>query len=215
MALVMPHSIFIHIPNTGGSWVRTAVRAAGIRCREVGPPGAGRNQVLHCGIKDVPKHLRWPRLTFFCIRHPVSWLKSRWSYAIQRGKLKVKTKRTGIERALDADLNVFIENVLATNASMPSHAMLYPVGWKRIDGRWQDTLKKKDRRIGRTESLISDLRRFLFEAGEKWDDVILSRIKPQRVSDRKSKQRVSRDLARRVCAANQVIMGLGHYDVEV
>lgn len=211
MAVLMPKSIFIHIPKTGGSWVRAAVRAAGIPCREVGPPGVSQIQKLHCTVKGLPKHLRRNRLIFFCIRHPVDWLKSRWSYGIERGKLKPKKKRTWLERALDPDLNKFIENALRINAAAPSHAMLHPVGWKKIDGVWQDTLKKKDRILGRTESLRADLIQFLSRAGETFDTAVLKRMAPKRVSGKKSKARVDPDLAQQVCDANKVILELGRY----
>lgn len=213
MAVLMPHSIFIHIPKTGGSWVRSALMASGIQCREVGPPGADQIRKLHCTVKGLPKHLRRGRLVFFCIRHPVAWLKSRWSYAIEHGKLNTKRKKIWIERLLDPSLNVFIENVLRSKPSVPSNGMLHPVGWKKVDGIWRDTLKKKDRILGRTETLREDLTRFLHRAGETFDQVVLDRMAPKRVSGKKSKQQVSPELARRVCDANQFLMDLGHYDV--
>lgn len=214
MAVLMPHSIFIHIPKTGGTWVRAVLPAAGIKCREVGPPGGTNIQVIHCSVRGLPQHLRKKRLIFSCIRHPVAWLKSRWSYAIERGKLKVKKKRGWLENSLNEDLNVFIERALERNPSAPARAMMHPIGWQYIDGIWQDTLKKKDRAIGRTETIREDLMDFLRKAGEKFNPIVIEEFAPRRVSGKKSKQRVSKELAQRVCDANQVLMELGHYGTD-
>jgi len=89
--------------------------------------------------------------------------------------------------------------------------MLHPIGWKQVCGVWQDTLKKKDRKMGRTESIADDLIQFLHEAGETFNPGAIRTVKPVRVSGRKSKQQVLSELAHRVCDANKVLMEIGGY----
>lgn len=208
MALVMPHSIFIHIPKTGGSWVRNVIRRSGIPSQEIGPCDLGQIQVLHASIHQVPKKLRRTRLAFAFIRHPVSWLKSKWAYAISRGKLKAKPK-TGVDRCLHKDLNVFMENILQTNPGLPSSAMLHRLGWKRVDGTWSNGLKRKVH-IGKNETLSQDLLKFMRSAGEPLDPS-MCKLKPVRVAGKKSKQQVTTELAHRICEANSVLMEIGVY----
>lgn len=209
MALVLPHSIFIHIPKTGGSWVRHAIKRCGIPVQERGPEHVGRNQITHAAIKQVHKKYRKNRLAFAFIRHPVSWLKSKWAYAIARGKLKVE-RRTGVDRCLHRDLNVFLERLLDTNAALPTHSMLHRIGWNNSNGTWKNTIKNKVL-VGRNETLSQDLARFLKKAGESFDQQILMSTKRVRVVGKKSKQKPSLELAQRVCDANQVLMQLGGY----
>jgi len=208
MALILPHSIFIHIPKTGGSWVRRAIKLAGIHTQEVGPCQLGRIQVLHASIRQVPREYRRGRQAFAFIRHPVSWLKSKWAYAIKRGKLKRRT--TSTDKCLHRDLNVFLERLLERNAALPTHSMMHRIGWARVGSQWKNTLKRK-MLVGKNESLHTDLIRFLKQAGESFNPEKMLSLKPVRVAGKKSKQEVSPELASRICDANQILMELGGY----
>src|SRR5437667_268495 len=85
MALVTEKSLFIHVPKTGGTFVRRALPALGLPCRESGIFAIEDHfsiaQVFatHPGLDDGR------RLTFGFVRHPVAWIKSRWAWAMISG----------------------------------------------------------------------------------------------------------------------------------
>lgn len=66
MALVGKKFAFFHMPRTGGTWVRHALRAADLTCEEVGPS--------HCLPSDIP--YTPGKLRFTILRDPDDWLKS-------------------------------------------------------------------------------------------------------------------------------------------
>lgn len=66
---------FVHVPKTGGKWVRTVLPKAGY--------GEGRDvsTAHHPAPDDLPDDV-----TSFCfIRHPASWLASWWAYCERAG----------------------------------------------------------------------------------------------------------------------------------
>lgn len=95
MTLKMPNSVFIHIPRTGGLWLKDRVLPAlGIE-----------HQILtgdydsHLAKNQLPKEWRGdPIFTF--IRHPLSWVRSRWSHMMQHD-LAGKNRHYGIHRQFD------------------------------------------------------------------------------------------------------------------
>lgn len=78
MALILPNSAFIHIPQTGGTWVRMAIKELGIPCKESG------NQPKEWGIKTIhhnflkAKPYIGNKFTFSFVRNPLTYLQSRW-----------------------------------------------------------------------------------------------------------------------------------------
>ena len=99
MAAILPNSVFLHVPKTGGSWCRKAILASGLQYFESGP----RNELhtvedaatnvfskinqLHdtaeygfptFHIKDWHREDRTPhhRMVFGFVRHPLAWLAS-------------------------------------------------------------------------------------------------------------------------------------------
>lgn len=77
MSIRFNHSVFVHIPRTGGVWFRGVVRELGMF-----------NHIL---IGDVDSHLQYRELPphwqllqpFSFVRHPLAWLRSRWSHAVE------------------------------------------------------------------------------------------------------------------------------------
>ena len=100
MALVLPRSLFVHVPKTGGTWVRAAIAAAGIDAHESGPPETHD----HFGVFDLPADLLAGRFTFGFVRHPVDWLKSRWAWAVLSGFPDKLNHRARRRRPLDGRL---------------------------------------------------------------------------------------------------------------
>lgn len=83
MALILPHSIFLHVPKTGGTWVRHLLLSLNIPHRETHrgdhDPGFGPIDSIH----DIPIHDRsWYENTAkWCfVRHPLAWYRSYFAY---------------------------------------------------------------------------------------------------------------------------------------
>ncbi|KKL17733.1 hypothetical protein LCGC14_2482610 [marine sediment metagenome] len=69
MALKVGGAIFIHIPKTGGMWIRKYFEQVGIESREI---GANHATSIELGKID--------ELTFCFVRHPLTWYQSYWKY---------------------------------------------------------------------------------------------------------------------------------------
>lgn len=151
MALMLPHSIFFHIPKTGGIWVRKAIQNAGISTTEVGK-GTGPAQ-LHNQYWQVD---RSGKFTFAFVRHPLAWYPSFWAYRML----------TGWQMADPADpfmslsFEKFVWNVIRHD---PGHLSKH---YERRVGPAPGALDF----VGKTENLASDLVRALRLAGEEFDE---------------------------------------------
>lgn len=117
MALTVPSKkkIFIHVPKTGGTWVRRYIYACEPMADETGPFEIED----HFGLAEVreahPELDDWS--TFGFVRKPETWYPSRWAW----GKLTdFNSKRRNDQAAArhwmaqvwDEDFNRFIENIL-------------------------------------------------------------------------------------------------------
>lgn len=81
MALLLPKSAFIHIPRTGGSSVRIALRQAGFSVKrkdETGLESTTWNQRTHAKLTDVLEQCP-DRFLFAFVREPVAWYRSYWA----------------------------------------------------------------------------------------------------------------------------------------
>lgn len=79
MALLLPRSVFIHIPKTAGQWIAQALANAGVETRELG--------VVHASPDELPMlgTLRRGRVVFCFVRHPLTWYPSMWSHRMDDG----------------------------------------------------------------------------------------------------------------------------------
>jgi hypothetical protein len=74
MAFLLPRSVFIHVPKTGGQWVTAALPPAGVPLEQLG--------VVHTSpdeIEDEPERRR-RAFVFAVVRHPLTWYQSRWAH---------------------------------------------------------------------------------------------------------------------------------------
>lgn len=94
MTMLLPNSVFIHIPRTGGIWFRTLARRAGLSLLE-----SNSDLYNHCRHVDLPRYLRdLPSLCF--VRHPLIWVRSRWQFSIKINAL-AEGRLHGIHREFD------------------------------------------------------------------------------------------------------------------
>lgn len=71
MALSLPHSVFIHIPRTGGSWITNSLKQANIKYTMI---GGGR----HSELSKINSKLLKQKKTWSIVRHPLTYLQSQW-----------------------------------------------------------------------------------------------------------------------------------------
>lgn len=211
MALLLPRSIFLHIPKTGGEWVREAIKAAGVPTRESNPgwdwarqkhsalaESSGR-EAISFAFKSKPATW-WQgkgRFTFAFVRDPFAWYPSFWSYRMEHGW--DPNDRVDAECKAE-EFEPFAWNVLK---KFPGHVSdLYELYVGRADGTIDF--------VGRQESLAEDLVRALRAAGEKFDEARLRATPPvnEGASLRKWKERCvySDELRAAVAKAERRVM---------
>lgn len=79
MGMILTKSVFIHIPRTGGTWVRCILKNAGLRNGETGRGEDYGVKTIHHSIGEAADWIPEGYKTFSFIRHPVTYLKSRWA----------------------------------------------------------------------------------------------------------------------------------------
>lgn len=156
MAFLLPKSAFIHIPRTGGTWVRLALVSSGMKKRESGLGKDYGVKTIHHTIEQAQEWIEG-RKTFSFIRHPVTYLRSRWL----KGHFPPLTKR-GIDVNAVPNFTEFIELYLQWCPGWISGLFSNFTGWN-----WDGTYKKhKVDYIGRLENQPWDLWEALIRCGE-------------------------------------------------
>lgn len=154
MAVWLPDlgAVFIHIPKAGGSWVKTALDASGLRCEPA--EGAGEHQ--------LPEAYRAGR-RFTFVRHPQTWMESVWrgmsgSWPQKRELKPLHRERTWSptrnltylvgEKSFEGFVNCVIDNEPAMVTRM-YESYIGPVGYPKVDF------------VGRQENLEENLQAIL------------------------------------------------------
>ena len=161
MAFVTDRSLFIHIQKTGGMSVREAL----YRCNPVGHESGDAEGERHFGLPELrARHpgIESGRLSFGFVRHPVTWLQSRWAFAVASGyPIHVQHRGTAAQVWMAScwsfAFEEFVDKYLERYPGVATQTMF------RMLGLWSD---KPVDRIGKTETLFEDLNKILDDAGE-------------------------------------------------
>ena len=159
MALLLDERcVILHVPKTGGTWVRAACQAAvDGEVVEVGEHHAGLIAVLaECGERN-------PYLATF-VRDPVDWYVSAWMYWRRSGMFPRPPTYPVLE---DDDFETTVRNCMDL---IPTGYLTYTV----------ETFAGRDfkgvHHIGRTESLAADLAEVLRRADVGFDPAALASV---------------------------------------
>lgn len=163
--LILPKSCFLHIPKTGGSWVKKALMASNIGCELYTIFNDG-----HIGLKDCPCP---EKFKFAFVRHPVELYRSYWQYKMTYGW--DQDNPLDIECRSDS-FHKFVRNVLDKFPSIYSNTLDEFVGEPGNQIEF----------IGKYENLIDDLVFALRSAGEIFNEEFIRNFPPYNVSNKKA-----------------------------
>jgi len=164
LMLILPHSCFLHVPKTGGSWVKQAIIAAGIPARE-----HSREGYTHLGIADCPE----PGLFRFAfVRNPLGLYRSYWQYKMTVGWDPANALD---QRCRSDDFATFVSAVLLAFPGIYARSLCDYVGPPEAPIEF----------VGHYENLVEDLVQALTLAGERFDASAIRELPPSNVSDKK------------------------------
>ena len=160
--LIFEKSVFLHVPKTGGTWVKAAVRNAGIPFEEYIVDGDIHGDLSCCPHKD--------RFIFAFVREPLSLYQAYWRFKIMAGW----DHRNPFDMDCAAPtFTGFVENVLRLEPGWCSRMFNDYVGRPSVD---------EVDFIGRYESLTEDLIRALAATGVPFDGRAIRATPPVNVS---------------------------------
>lgn len=168
---ILPKSLYLHIPRTGGNWVTRAV------CRAV--KGVQEDQELrraynyfygHGGIdRATADGFVGDRFAFTFVRHPLDWIMSYW-----RRRMITNWHPAGnhgnpweiFEECYSNDFNKFADKIIADTRCHGAVTRIYRA-LTEIKGECKVDF------IGKQEDLVDDLIKALELAGEKFDEKVI------------------------------------------
>lgn len=131
MCIILANSVFVHIPKTGGSWVRKTLNLNGLI------------------IEKKAQHEKRPngQNLFAFVRNPISWYRSKWSYTtrITPNRMSYLGKHFENEDELQRD------NFLTWFNKIP------PKAFEKAMQKWLGRNLNRIKIIGKTENLQEDL----------------------------------------------------------
>lgn len=163
--LILPRSCFLHVPKTGGSWVKKAIFAAGIPAREHAIDG-----YTHLGLSDCPEPHKF---RFAFVRNPLALYRSYWQFKMTTGW---DAHNELDQRCATDDFHAFVRKVLQD----------YPGIYARTLEDFVGSAAAPIDFIGRYENLVEDLVTALTLAGEQFDAAAIRALPPYNVSDKKA-----------------------------
>lgn len=175
MAIILPHSVFFHIPKTGGTFVTEVIKKSGIEYEAYEPKFYDEYnlQSQHVDPDFIPSNLMNNKKSFAFVRNPYTWYQSMYAF---RARNKWGDYKTFIlDRMCRADS--FKEFVKRVCEVFP--AGFLTIKYKRFLG---DNLDKINY-IGKQETLRADLIDILSKVGDNIEKrIIMNTLQNNRAS---------------------------------
>jgi hypothetical protein len=146
--------LFIHVPKTGGTWVKRAMEAGGITVSQ-------ERASIHPPIWELD---RQGRFSFAFVRDPLAWWGSEWKFRRFHGYKEFRDHP--YDRWLDLGFDRFLERVVEECPGYLSRVL------DDLLGQEGDSLDF----IGRYENLTEDLVKALRFANESFDEEALRSV---------------------------------------
>lgn len=163
--LILPRSCFLHVPKTGGSWVKKAILASGINCESFSIKDNN-----HPGLRECP----FPeKFKFAFVRHPLGVYRSYWQYKMTYGW---DLHNPIDQNCRDDNFEAFVSHVLAKMPGVYSCCIVNFVG----------TDRKPIEFIGKYENLVEDLITALTMAGCHFNENVIRALPPINVSNKQA-----------------------------
>jgi hypothetical protein len=161
MSLILGKSAFLHIPKTGGTWVRRVLTDGGLVTRILkydDPALTSENRAPshHSVIKPEDT----PPVVFAFVRHPLTWYRSYWSW---------KEKMFAWNPGNPFDRQCASRDYFGSLGNVIKH---YPGGYLN---EMYPFFTRHCTDVGRYEALREDLMRILAAAGEPIDEAVMAR----------------------------------------
>ncbi len=182
--LILKNAVFLHVPKTGGSWVKAAIRNAGIDAEEYIVDGDLHGDLSYCPFPE--------RFVFAFVREPLSLYESYWRFKTAGAW----DTRNPFDMECGAPtFAAFVDNVLRLEPAWCSRMFEDYVGRTPAD---------EVDFVGRFESLADDLVRALQLSGTTFDEQRVRATPPINVSTvTRERARWTPELATRVSASEQ------------
>ena len=181
MAVPTDRTIIYHIPKCGGTWVKVALRNAGLpyrSTRNVSNQHPFNLKKGHATPDMIPEPYKRRRYSIAFVRYPVDWYTSYWAFRSRKGARR--DEKFPVAGLWSDDFDEFVNNVLDA----------YPGGF--VTTLYQYYLGENGDKvdfIGRQEYLASDLMLALNRAREVYDAAALKATPRQNESPAKWKRR--------------------------
>ena len=161
MAICTDRFIFYHIPKCGGTWVKVALKNAGIRYRTPrwsDEPHPFNLKHAHSTPDNVAPRAKEGRFSFCFVRKPASWYQSYWAFRSRKGARR--DQHFPADGLWSDDFDQFVNNLLDA----------YPSGFVTTLYQYYTGAEcEKVDYVGRQEYLSLNLAYALGLAGESCD----------------------------------------------
>jgi hypothetical protein len=183
VAFLLPRSIFVHIPKTGGQWVTKALGNSGLVVQSIGPIHSTLDEV-----NDDPA-VRERHSVFAMVRHPLLWYQSMWAHRMDEDWAPIDE----VEWFSHHWIGLWSEFTKECRATRFDEFVQRCTSWYS-DGfvsMLYDSYTAGCTYVGRSERLEDDLIGALDAAGEVYDGLAIRGTSPKNVRAGRPHRRVA------------------------